>query len=252
MNQGIPGSALEGEEADDLERAAALIAGTMQHAGLRDPALVWAVQPSDRFSGDAVAACRTPSGRLLAMLADATGHGLAAARSLLPALQAFYTEAQLDRPAGGVAREINRSLQSAARTGRFIAAVVIDVDPDGRRVAVWNGGMPAGLWLLNQREIATEALRSQHLPLGILADAQFDATCASLETGAGGHLVFLSDGLIEAARPAGEAFGVLRLRRHLLAARAADAVGRVQAAVREHLGGSNAADDISLLMINLD
>lgn len=54
--------------------------------GLRDPALAWAVIPSRRLSGDVVAAGRTPRWRLLAMLADATGHGLPAAISLLPVL----------------------------------------------------------------------------------------------------------------------------------------------------------------------
>src|SRR5512147_2263565 len=121
MNQGTPGNTLGGEEVEELERAAALIAGMMQHPGLRDPALVWAVQPSHGFSGDAVAARRMASGRLLAMLADATGHGLAAAGSLLPALKVFYAEADQDRPAGEVARQINRRLQSAGQTGRFVA-----------------------------------------------------------------------------------------------------------------------------------
>ncbi len=170
----------------------------LQHPGLRDTALVWAVQPSHGVSGDAVAAWRTPSGGLLAMLADATGHGLAAAGSLLPALQVFYAEAATGRRAGAVAREINRCLQSAGRTGRFIAAVIVEIDPDGRRAAVWNGGMPAGLWFGGQREIPTDALHSRQLPLGILGDAQFDATCTSLDTGAGGHLMLFSDGLIEA------------------------------------------------------
>lgn len=251
MSQGEPGHTIFGEGVDDLERAAGLIAGMLQEPALRDPALAWAVQPSDAFSGDAVAARRTPSGGLLAMLADATGHGLAAAGSLLPALRAFYAQAEQDRPAGAVAREINCRLQGAGRTGRFIAAVIIQIDTDGKRVAVWNGGMPAGIWLRDQREVATRMLRSRHLPLGILADAQFDASCTWLKADAGGHLMFFSDGLIEAARPAGEAFGVLRVRQNAVAGGAADAVGRVQAAVREHLAGASSADDISLLMIGL-
>jgi len=251
MNHAIPGGALTGDEAAELERAAALIACMMHAPGLRDPALTWSVQPSHGFSGDAVAARRTPSGRLLAMLADATGHGMAAAGSLLPALQEFYAEADGDRQAGALARQINRRLQGAGRTGRFIAAVVVEIDADGKRAAVWNGGMPAGLWLRDRREVATEALRSRHLPLGILADTEFDPTCASLDIGAGGHLVFCSDGLIEATDAADEAFGLLRLRRHVTEGDAVDAVARVQAAVREHLGGGRATDDISLLVIGL-
>ena len=251
MNRAEPGDTVFGRELEELERAADLITAMMEDPGLRDPALAWAVQPLEGFSGDAVAARRTPSGRLLTMLADATGHGLAAAGSLLPVLRVFYAQAQLDQPASALVREINGCLEGAARTGRFVAAVVVEIDADGRRGAVWNGGMPPGLWLRDQGEIATEALRPRHPPLGVLADTQFDPTCTSLDAGAGGHLLFCSDGLLEAAGPAGEAFGVERLRENALAVRAADATVRVQAAVHAHLGGVRAADDISLLLIDL-
>ena len=249
MKQTVADAAF-GAQGQTLAEAAGLIAALMQDPGLRDPALRWLVQPADAFSGDAVAARRTPSGRLLAMLADATGHGLAAAGNLLPALRMFYAQAQQDQPVGAVAREINRCLQSAGRTGRFVAAVVVEIEADGQRAAVWNGGMPAGLWLHEQGEMAA-ALHPQHPPLGILPDAQFDSTSARLDAGAGGHLLFFSDGLLEAVGRAGEAFGVQRVRTHALAGGAAEAPGRVHSAVRAHLGGARAVDDISMLMIDL-
>jgi CheY-like chemotaxis protein len=103
MNRELAASALMlaryREEAEaELELAKVLIGGMMQHDALRDPALTWSVTPSRRFSGDTVAAFRTSSGRLLALLADATGHGLAAAISLLPLLQVFYGMARKDLP----------------------------------------------------------------------------------------------------------------------------------------------------------
>ena len=132
MNRAEPGDTVFGRELEELERAADLITAMMEDPGLRDPALAWAVQPLEGFSGDAVAARRTPSGRLLAMLADATGHGLAAAGSLLPVLRVFYAQAQQDQPASALVREINGCLEGAARTGRFVAAVVVEIDADGR------------------------------------------------------------------------------------------------------------------------
>lgn len=127
--------------------------------------------------------------------------------------------------------------------------MIIELDPDGRRVAVWNGGIPSGLWVCEQGEIPTDALRSRHLPLGILADAEFDATCSILDTDVPGHLLFCSDGLLEATDPAGEAFGVPRLRQQVLTATPTEVVRRVLAAVRAHLGDTDARDDISLLLI---
>jgi serine phosphatase RsbU (regulator of sigma subunit) len=223
-----------------------------QHPGLSDHAVTWAVHPAHGCSGDAVAAQRTPSGRLLAMLADATGHGPAAAGNLLPALEAFYAAAGRDRPAGAVAREINRCLQAAGETGRFIAAVVVELDPMARRATVWNGGLPAGLWVRGASEVATDALGPRHPPLGVLADAQFDATCTTLSVAGGGRLVFCSDGLLEAADAAGSAFGIDRLRSCILGGSAARGVERVEMALRTHLGQASAADDVSLLLISLD
>lgn len=110
MDQDAPDSAACGREAAELELASALTAGLQQQPALRDPALAWAVLPAHGLSGDAVAARRTSSGRLVALLADATGHGLAAAASLLHALQVFHAMAEEELGAGAVAREINLHL----------------------------------------------------------------------------------------------------------------------------------------------
>ena len=61
----------------------------LRRPGLNDPRLRYKVIAADNFSGDVVAACRSPEGRFYALLADATGHGLAAAISVLPVLAIF-------------------------------------------------------------------------------------------------------------------------------------------------------------------
>jgi CheY-like chemotaxis protein/serine phosphatase RsbU (regulator of sigma subunit) len=236
----------------ELELGAALMASILQrHDGLRDPALTWAVLPSHRFSGDAVAAVRTPSGRLLAMLADATGHGLQAAISVLPLLQVFYAMAGRDFPLPELTAEMNRRLRAFAPAGVFLAAVVVAFDPGAGRVEVWNGGMPGGLWLHAGGERGAATLASRHLPLGILDDRRFDGTCAVLDARRG-RLVFFSDGLIEAESPGGEPFGAVRLRRHLLDPCPDPGFQHLLDAVRAHLRDAPAHDDISLMMIALD
>jgi CheY-like chemotaxis protein/serine phosphatase RsbU (regulator of sigma subunit) len=246
------GQAARNDAESELELGAALMSSILQrHDGLRDPALAWAVLPSHRFSGDAVAAARTPSGRLLAMLADATGHGLQAAISVLPLLQVFYAMARRDLAVAELTAEMNRRLRTFAPAGVFLAAVVVACDPAAGRVEVWNGGMPAGLWLRADGEAEAPALASRHLPLGILDDTRFDGACATLEARRG-RLAFFSDGLIEAGAPDGEPFGAARLRRHLLDATADPGFQRLLDAVRAHLRGVPAHDDISLMTIALD
>jgi len=240
------------EEAEaETAMAIALMESMVQRQqGLQDPALSWAVQPSSRFSGDLVAAARTPSRRLVAMLADATGHGLPAAISLLPMVQVFYGMLRKDLSVGDVASEMNRRLKEYAPAGVYMAAVLIAFDPVRKEVEVWNGGIPAGIWVSEGREMLTDALAPRHLPLGILPDAQFDASCTMLEAKAGGHLVFVSDGLLEAADALGTAFGMERLRTQLLR-HPVRTIAQTLASVRAHLGESPAHDDISILMVEL-
>lgn len=79
---------------DESEREQELAMNIMERQirsdWLHDKAVQYAVMPARNFSGDVVAVARAPDGALYAMLADATGHGLAAAVSVLPALGAFY------------------------------------------------------------------------------------------------------------------------------------------------------------------
>jgi serine phosphatase RsbU (regulator of sigma subunit) len=233
------------------QRLAARIAEMMRRPSLRDPALLWEVLPAHRFGGDAVAARRTPSGNLVALLADATGHGPAAAGTLLPVLQAFYEAPKERVQAGAIAREMNDRLRRRARIDRFVAAAVVEVEAAGRRVAVWNGGMPGGLWVHGGQAVAADALRSQHLPLGLLAEDVFDAGCSILDSGGHGHLVFFSDGLVEARDAAGLPFGAPRLLARVASATPAQGVHGTVEAVREHLDGRAAEDDISILAIGL-
>jgi serine phosphatase RsbU (regulator of sigma subunit) len=146
---------------------------------------------------------------------------------------------------------LNCRLREYAVPGLFLAAVLVGVDYASGRVEVWNGGMPAGLWLRAGRPLAPEALAPRHLPLGVLAADQFDSACVELGASEG-HLMFCSDGLIEAAGPGGEPFGLERLHQHLRHPEAGAAVRGALDALAAHRAGLPAHDDISWMMIALD
>jgi serine phosphatase RsbU (regulator of sigma subunit) len=236
----------------ELEIATSLIGGVTQQGSLQDEQLSWAVLPSARFSGDTVAALRTDSGRLLAMLADATGHGLPAAISLLPALQVFYGMARKDLDVPSIAREMNRRIREQMPTGLYLAAVLLGVDLVGGQAQVWNGGMPPGIWVRGGTTPSSAALSSSHLPLGVLDDAGFDATPGIVDSAMGGYLVFYSDGLVEARNAAGEPFGVRRLHDQLVGRTRIAGLHATLDSLAAHLHGRGAHDDVSLLMVSLD
>ena len=95
------------ESVREQELAMAIMERQVRSDWLRDSAVEYAVMPARNFSGDVVAVARSPQGALYAMLADATGHGLAAAVSVLPALGAFYRGAAANQSLTELVTELN-------------------------------------------------------------------------------------------------------------------------------------------------
>ncbi len=84
--------------------------------------LQYSVVPTSMFSGDLVLAGQTPSGRLHVILADAIGHGLPAAFTLLPLIPPFMAMTGKGFPLQDILFEINKTLKNVLPVGRFIAA----------------------------------------------------------------------------------------------------------------------------------
>ena len=226
-----------------------IILRLIQRGGLSSSQLHYWFAPTATFSGDIIAAVPGPEGRLYALMADATGHGLAAAITVLPVLSVFHTMAERGRPLTEIITEINRNLRATLPSGRFVAATLLCIDGANTTSEIWIGGMPE-LLLLDHDGHLVKTLKSSQLPLGIVDfDADMSATTKiTWETGS--QFVLYSDGLIEAASPAGEPFGVERLGKALLAARADQRVTAVQDALASHVGSSVPHDDISLMLID--
>jgi two-component system, HptB-dependent secretion and biofilm response regulator len=217
--------------------------------GLKDPKVNYWLTPASDFSGDIVAASRSPKGRLYGLLADGTGHGLAAAISLLPVLTTFYGLAEHDYPLGFIAYEMNRQLMAFMPTGRFVAAGMICFNPETRVADVWVGGMPDML-LIDADGTIHSRIAVAHLPLGIVDFDEESAAVQRVECPPGSQLVLSSDGLSEATNIAGEAFGFARLTAALTSVAVGGRLECVKNAVTEHSAGAVAHDDISLLLID--
>ena len=226
-----------------------IILRLMNHGGLSSPQIHYWFAPTTTFSGDIVAAMAGPEGQLYALIADATGHGLAAAITVLPALTAFHTMAEQGHGAAEILSEINRHLRATLPPGRFVAAALLYINEIDCTAEVWNGGMPDLLLLGPDGRIA-HRMNSQQLPLGIL---DFDAGASATTTIAwepGSQFVMYSDGLVEAASQTGEMFGTERLYVALLTAPAARRMNAIQDALNSHIGATTPHDDISLMLID--
>ncbi|MDE2585178.1 MAG: response regulator, partial [Betaproteobacteria bacterium] len=140
---------------------------------LGDPAVSQWVRPAETYSGDLVAAARTPGGVLHVLLADAIGHGLAASLAVMPVIQPFYRMTEKGFGIDAIVREMNRKVRELLPVGRFVAATLAAVDVSNGSIQVWNGGNPAPL-LLTDQGLSDLTFTCAHLPLGVLPDASFN------------------------------------------------------------------------------
>lgn len=235
----------------ELHLARNLIQHMIKRDGLKDSSLEWYILPSAKFSGDIVASTRQNAERMYILFADASGHGLAAAISGIPVLQVFYAMAAKGVPVGEIALEMNRKLKEYLPMGRYLATQLLCVDFATRTVEIWNGGMPTGVILSNGVPISSDVLGSRQLPLGVAPTELFDATATTLTWSEPTRLILVSDGLIEATDPHDEAFGMHRLIQTASRRAGAGVVAPILHALRTHLKGAPAHDDVSILSITL-
>jgi DNA-binding response OmpR family regulator len=237
------------EHEAEIEFARAVIDRQVKGKSVADSRVRYSVTPTTQFSGDIVAVSRSHSGALYTLLADATGHGLAAAISVLPVLQVFFGMAAKNLSLGLMAGEINRHLMSSLPVGRFVAASMLRLgDGFGE---LWVGGTPDILWL-DKQGVVKERFGSANLPLGIDADDPVNVPPRHFRWTSGDQLVLCSDGLLEAQSSGGEAFGTHRLEAVLRGTLPTQRHDEVRKALDMHLDGASAHDDVSLMVISLE
>lgn len=238
------------EITSDMEIATGVMDRLIFKEALQDSQLRHHLLPASQLSGDLIAAVRSFGGILYVMIADATGHGLAAAINLLPALWVFYGMARKDCTVPEIAAAINTRLKETMPVGRFVAAHIASVNNPARTIRLWSGGMPPAYFVENHSsEIRT--LRAPHLALGILSSEQFDPQTEIIEWAMPSQLFFCSDGLTEAQNETGEMFGDERLQQLLLAEDKNTVFTGIVAAIETHLNSQAALDDISMLSVLL-
>lgn len=231
--------------------AAEILDQLMQRPGLSDPSLRYWMNPATNFSGDIVAAARSTDGRYYVLLADATGHGLAAAISVLPLMTLFYDVVEFGLPVGRLVAKINGQLRAALPVGRFVCCALICLDPKTGHNELWMGGMPSALLIDAGGQLVKE-ISSANLPMGIDdIDWRQTSTEAFATPADGGQIVLYSDGLIEAQNADGELFGLERLVNACAGVLAEKRLDAIKEAIFAHMGNQSPHDDVTVLVIDL-
>lgn len=211
----------------------------------------YSIEAANGFSGDAVAALWSPTGHLFVMLADATGHGLAAAISLVPALSILHAMVDRQRALPEIVAELNTKLRDVIPTGRFLAAAIVCLDLEARTGEIWVGGVP-GVLLVDAHGVVTQRFDSSQLPLGIEPTTPARTETVRFAWGEGPQqLILISDGMVEATNPHGAYFGERGLVAALAAASHEGRLEAVTAALRAHLADQRCEDDASIALVDL-
>lgn len=211
---------------------------------------VWQhLSPATHFNGDLICICPSPSGQEHIMLADCTGHGLAAAISALPVVDCFYEMTRNGSALSDIAAGINKKIYKLLPRSRFVAAALISIDHKTGTINVWNGGIPCVLLFSTFGKLAVR-LKPRHPPLGILPEEDFDKTTQALNFHPHDMLVVSSDGITESKNCQGAMFGVEGVIEAVKSTEGKSVGDHVLKMVSMHLEGNAASDDVSLLVID--
>ncbi|MFT4940771.1 MAG: response regulator of citrate/malate metabolism [Paraglaciecola sp.] len=209
------------------------------------------MRASTTFNGDILLSARAPNGNVYTLLLDATGHGLAAAISVLPLVSIFRTMVQKSLSLAIIVFELNQKLAREMPDDRFVAAILLEIDPHQGLLNIWNGGMPDVL-LLDQHSQVINQIISQHMPLGILDSQQFSTATYSVKIDLIAQLLMFSDGLIEQVDDNGACFGMPRVIGSISdCSYSDDIVINLERDFDAFLGTGEQGDDISICHINI-
>ncbi|MEQ3660666.1 MAG: SpoIIE family protein phosphatase [Glaciecola sp.] len=167
------------------------------------------IQSSSSFNGDVFICDTAPNGNRFVILADATGHGLAAAISILPLVATIRAMIRKGLSLAHIVHEANKKLAVELPDDKFVALIGVEINFHRQHLQLFNGGMPDVLALKTNKEL--EFYPSTSMALGILDPEDFDPAIVTIHTGAIRNLFFFSDGLIEQPNPLGDLFGMDRL-----------------------------------------
>jgi len=231
----------------DLSLAARIQRALLPKLGLAPPG--WGVryhyQPAGMVSGDYCDLLETEGG-LLFMLGDVSGKGVAASMLMSHLHATFRSLAEAGLPLDQMVADANRIFCESTLAGQFATLVVGRAGHDGSVEFVSAGHLP----LLHIHGDGATPKDSTGVPLGMFCNTRFPVHRFTLSQG--DALFLYTDGLTEARNPAGQEYGLHRIR--TLAARhtGMEPDGLISKCLEDLLSfgeGLKQTDDLTLLVV---
>ncbi len=204
--------------------------------------------PCYEIGGDYYDFIEREDGRMVITLGDVSGKGTAAALLMSSLHAAIHAQTGSHDTLVETISAVNRYLADNIPSNRFVTLFYAELDPESGALSFLNAGHNPPL--IVHAAGTVEQLASGGLPLGINADADYREGRTTMQLG--DVLVIYSDGVTEAASPSGEEFGPTRLYEVVSRNVEASAAGirdRIESALTKFSQGTQAADDITLVIV---
>lgn len=186
----------------------------------------------------------------LLMLADATGHGIGPALSVVQVRAMLRMAARTGQPLTSMIPHLNAQLLQDLHAGRFVTAWIGHLDATQQQLHFFSAGQ-APLILRRWNQSTAEMLEADSPPLGI-TDFRAEVKLRTVSMEVGDLFAVLSDGIFDARNPAGEPLGAPRVLEMLTAPEAVSASATLKIlcnALRTHCQGKPQSDDQTALII---
>jgi phosphoserine phosphatase len=235
----------------ELEMARLVQLGTLPATmpGVAGYGLHGSFEPAELTGGDTFDVSLVGS-EILVMLADATGHGIAPALSVTQLQAMLRIALGLGTDLDTTVVQVNNQLADWLADDRFITAFVGLLDPVRHTLRYHSAGQ-APILLYQAAAGGCALYKPTSFPLGAMRLARL-RPATELALGPGDILVLLSDGIYEYEDPAGEDFGVDRVRDIVRMNRWRTARGLAEVLlgeVRRFARGAPQQDDITIVIV---
>ncbi|MFK7735957.1 MAG: SpoIIE family protein phosphatase [Pirellulaceae bacterium] len=205
--------------------------------------------PADQIGGDYFDYIELVDGRLVVIVADVSGHGVAAAMFMakLSAETKFLLASETS--ASEAITKLNHRLCKLG-VEKFVTLLCLVIQPDSGQTEIVNAGHMAPIWKRADGKFEEPGDEAAGVPIGVVEDWTYES--ATIELGEGESLVMYTDGINEAPDVGGEMYGIDRLREKVGAEWSSiEGLGcEIVEQVRQHSSGTPQADDMCLVMLH--
>lgn len=217
--------------------------------GKKVPGLETHITPASIFNGDVFLSTVMPSGSILVLLGDFTGHGLPAAIGAIPVAEVFYSMVKRGRTPGEILSVMNEKLKEILPVHIFFGCIMLKIRPTQRTVEIFNAGMQPVIQ-------SNSTLSKSHLysstmpPLGILKNEEMMFEFTSISVDEADAFFLYTDGLIEVVDTNNEMFGIERLK-DLIDSQINPTTEDLVQAARNYGEDADFVDDVAVIKLSM-